>query len=127
VYACTNNRQANTVSIRKLLYIGEAENIRSRVSGHERWKDWEQKLQSGEELCFNAAIISPAADRERAEAAMINRHKPPCNVEYVNSFPFEQTSVWTKGRNAKLEASFTVYPVRPQGLGSTLLGGGKRW
>ena len=40
---------------------------------------------------------------------MINNHKPPCNVEYVNEFPFETTSVTTSGKNPPMTATFTVY------------------
>ena len=108
VYACTHNTHSGNVSIRKLLYIGESENIRERVDGHERWDDWRNELQHGEELCFNAALISPKSDRERAEAAMIYEHKPPCNVEYVDHFPFDTTSIRTKGKNHLLRAIFTV-------------------
>ena len=109
VYACTYNQQEKIVSIKKLLYIGEAENVNKRVSEHERWQDWEGELRRGEELCFNAALISPESDRQRAEAAMIHHHKPPCNVEYVDSFPFEQTTISTSGKNAELDGHFTVY------------------
>ena len=59
VYACTHNVQKKTVSIRKLLYIGEAANMKERVPGHERWQDWEHELLRGEELCFSAALIAP--------------------------------------------------------------------
>ncbi|MBI1788113.1 MAG: GIY-YIG nuclease family protein [Acidobacteria bacterium] len=126
-YTCRHNRQENTVSIRKLLYIGEAANVRDRVSGHERWEDWKRHLLPGEELCFNAALIAPDSDRQRAEAAMIFHHKPPCNVEYVHVFPYDQTTISTSGRNALLDGYFTVYPTPQQsGLG-TLLGGTTRW
>ncbi len=106
VYACTNH--PNEVRIRKLLYIGESDNICERVKGHERWDDWRSELQLGEVLCFNAALISPKSDRERAEAAMIYEHKPPCNVEYVNHFPFDTTSIQTTGKTCLLKARFTV-------------------
>ena len=109
VYACKYNAHSGSVSIRELLYIGESQNIRERVEGHERWDDWRSELQLGEVLCFNAALISPKSDRERAEAAMIYKHKPPCNVEYVNHFPFDTTSIQTKGRNCLLSTKFTVY------------------
>ena len=109
VYACTHNPQENTVSLRKLLYIGESANVRERVGSHEHWRDWERELQQGEVLCFSAALISPGADRQRAEAAMIYYHKPPCNSEYVHSFPFDETSISTSGRNALLSGHFTVY------------------
>ena len=124
VYACTNNKNANTITIRKLLYIGESENIKARISGHERWNDWRRELRAGEELCFNSALIGPVSDRQRAEAATINHHKPPCNVEYVNNFPFNQTTVVTTGSNAKLDLAFTVIPSQKiSGPGTTLLGG----
>ncbi|MXX05288.1 MAG: GIY-YIG nuclease family protein [Acidimicrobiia bacterium] len=102
VYTCTFNVKQKTVSLRRLLYIGESGDVRSRVSGHERWDEWEGKLLVGQELCFSAALISPKSDRERAEAAMINIYKPPCNVEYVDSFPFDKTNIETKGKNALL-------------------------
>ena len=81
------------MTLRRLLYIGEAQNVRNRVAKHERWDDWVREPKAGEELCFNAALISPAADRERAEAAMIHHNKPPCNVEYVNAFPLDTTTL----------------------------------
>lgn len=108
VYAC-NDISDSTVLLRRLLYIGEAANVRSRVSGHERWNDWSGYLQAHEKLCFNTALISPRQDRERAEAALINKHKPPCNYEYKNRFPFAKTSIQTKGRNGLLQSNFTVY------------------
>src|SRR5262245_37662391 len=67
VYACTYDASNKTVDIKRLLYIGEAENIRDRVANHDGWNKWERQLKSGEVLCFNAALISPTADRQRAE------------------------------------------------------------
>ena len=129
VYACVHNVTGDTVTLRRLLYIGEAANVRDRVARHERWDDWIRELKAGEELCFNAALISPVADRERAEAAMIHHHKPPCNVEYVDAFPFGTTTVSTSGQNAKLDEHFTVYTTPAKGgqRRSILLGGSTRW
>lgn len=39
---------------------------------------------------------------------MIFKHKPPCNTEYVDSFPFDETTVRTKGENSLLSPDFTV-------------------
>ena len=129
VYACVHNVSVKTVTLRRLLYIGEAENVRNRIANHERWDDWVRELKAGEELCFNAALISPTADRERAEAAMIHHHKPPCNVEYVNAFPFDTTTVGTRGKNANLNEYFTVYTTPATGgqRRASLLGGSTRW
>jgi len=122
VYACTYNPRERTVSLQRLLYIGESENVRSRVSNHESWGDWKRKLRSGEELCFNAALIAPEAARERSEAAMIFKHKPPCNSEYVNSFPFDKTTVRTSGENALLSSVFTVHRTQNRASGTLLSG-----
>lgn len=127
VYACIHNRAGDTVTLNRLIYIGESADVRTRVKGHDRWSDWRRQLRSGEELCFNAALIGPEADRLRAEAAMIFRHKPPCNVEYRDSFPFDQTTISTSGRNALLEALFTVSrTVQNGGLAGILYGYGGR-
>lgn len=127
VYAGTHNIQMDTVWLRKLIYIGEAANVRNRVITHDRWQDWERELESGEVLCFSSALIAPQSDRQRAEAAMIYQHKPPCNVEYVQSFPYEQTTITTSGRNALLSAFFTVYTTSKQGFGTLHFGGRANW
>lgn len=120
VYACTYNAQEGTVSIRKLVYIGEASSVHDRVAGHERWSDWQRHLVFGEELSFNAALIAPASDRRRAEAAMIHRHKPPCNVDFVHAFPYDQTTIFTSGKSALMDPYFTVCPAQPDSLVSLL-------
>src|SRR5688572_22529061 len=88
VYACRHNVLEGTVTLRRLLYIGEAGNVRDRVCGHECWSEWRSYLLPYEELCFSAALIAPAADRCRTEAAMINYHRPPSNTEYSFTFSF---------------------------------------
>lgn len=108
VYACTYNAREGTVSLSRLLYIGEAADVQGRITNHDRWTDWKRQLKQGEELCFNAALISPEADRQRAEAAMIFKHKPTCNTEYTDNFPFDTTTITTSGKNALMHASFTV-------------------
>ena len=107
VYACTYDRYSDTVTLQKLIYIGESANVRDRIANHEKWQEWRRHLRPGQELCFNFAAIT--ADRERVEAALINHHKPPANSEYVNYFPYPQTSVRTSGKNALLSTHFTVY------------------
>lgn len=123
VYACIHNVSEGTVSLQRLLYIGEAADVRDRVTNHDRWKDWKRQLKTGETICVNAALISPEADRQRAEAAMIFKHKPPCNTEYVDSFPFDTTSITTSGKNAKMHASFTVTRTEK----AAMAGNGRRW
>ena len=123
VYACTYNALTDRVSLHRLLYVGEAANVRNRVAGHEQWTVWTSYLLPAEELCFNGAMIAPVGARHRAEAAMIHHHKPPCNSEYVNSFPFDATTTFTSGRRDLLTPVFTVR----RAPGETLLPSSPRW
>ena len=108
VYTCTYDPAAETVSLKKLLYIGESENAHDRLSRHERLNDWQRYLAPGQTLCYSFAAVN-GQDRLRAEAAMINHHKPPCNSEYKGYFPYGTTLINTSGRNALLSSEFTVY------------------
>jgi hypothetical protein len=108
VYACTHDVYQNRVLLQRLLYIGEAADIRGRIANHDKWSEWQRQLRIGEVLCLNAALIAGQSDRQRAEAAVIFKHKPPCNTEYRNSFPFDTTTVATGGCNALLEPFFTT-------------------
>lgn len=107
VYACRYNAVEKTVSISKLIYIGESSNVRDRIRDHEKRPAWRRHLSDGQQLCFNFAAIN--IDRNRVEAALINHHKPPENSEYVNRFPYPRTTVSTSGRSTLLVAHFTVY------------------
>jgi hypothetical protein len=108
VYACTYDASARTVSIRFLIYIGEGENVNDRVANHEKWDDWRRHLRRGEELCFSFSPVD-GPSRQRVEAALIFRHKPPENDEYTSAFPFDTTMVSSAGKTALLVSPFTVY------------------
>lgn len=82
----------------------ESELARTRPSH----PDWKRQLKVGEVLRFNAAVIGPDGARQLAEAAMIFKHKPMCNTEYVGAFPFDTTTVTTSGKNASMQAIFVV-------------------
>lgn len=106
VYTCKNIDQ-QTLSTIKLIYIGESDKVRERIEKHEKKNQWKSKLLTGQELCFSFTSIENP-DRERAEAALIFKHKPECNDEYVDNFPFDQTTVSSKGRCEFISPSFTV-------------------
>lgn len=108
VYECTYNSDTNQVSIHKLIYIGESEDVNDRIANQEKWDDWEKHVTFGNELCFSFSGVD-SQNRNRVEAALIFEHKPPENVEYVDSFPFDTTTIYTSGANALLSTSFTAY------------------
>jgi excinuclease UvrABC nuclease subunit len=107
VYTCVHQDE-KTVSIKKLVYVGESDDVRKRVSGHELFEEWKKQRASGEVLCYSAASLSPSSTRQRAEAAVIFRHKPVVNDEYTHSFPFHTATINVTGRAAKLVSSFIV-------------------
>lgn len=111
VYCCAYNSSNDKVSLKKLLYIGEADSIHDRLENHEQYSTWESYLKSGEELCYTRAFIS-GDDKFRAEAALIYKHKPPVNIEHKDHFGYPDTKMVLTGRTALLTTTFTVFDDR---------------
>ncbi|OQS45854.1 hypothetical protein B0T49_20840 [Chromobacterium violaceum] len=107
VYRGVYNKDKNTVSLQQLIYIGESVDVRDRLANHEKLGEWSKYLKKGEELCYSFGAI-PAAHRVRCEAALIFRHKPPVNTEYVKAFPHDKTSISLTGKSKFLDASVTI-------------------
>ncbi len=109
VYVCRYKKPEDTVTLDKLIYIGEARDVRDRIKDHEKWPEWNEYVPKGSEICFSFAGVT-STDRERAEAALINYHSPPCNKDdkYFIHFPFEDTTVKSTGKYAKLSSPITV-------------------
>lgn len=108
VYTCTYNKSERTVSLQKLIYIGESGDVNDRLASHEKWPDWRKYLGDGEEICISTCPV-PSASRNRVEAAYIFKHKPPVNTDYKNSFPFDETTINSSGKTRLLYTHFTVY------------------
>ena len=98
-----------TFTLKRLIYIGESVDMKDRVENHEKRKDWKKELREGEKIRFNAALTNSKEERKRAEAAMIHKHKPVCNTDYVDEFPFDTTTINTSGKNRLMKSHFTVY------------------
>ena len=107
VYECTLNARKKTVTLQKLIYIGESEDVRSRVADHEKYGHWLKHVGRGNELCFSFGGVAETV-RRRAKAAMIYKHRPPEADEYVDSFPFDRTTVSLSGKTRLLNTYFTV-------------------
>lgn len=108
VYECTHNTHEETVTLNKLIYIGEADNVNDRIAYHEKYNDWKKHVRLGNELCFSFGLLT-STNRVRCEAAMIFKHKPPENTEYKDSFPFDKTTINLSGKIALLTATFTLH------------------
>ena len=103
-----------------LLYIGESENIQSRIVKHMQDEDMIYKLtydacneysisMSRKENRYYFSAAKFTDERDQVEAAMINHHRPPTNEKYVNDFPFPDTKVSLVGEVHKLSPEFIVY------------------
>ena len=108
VYSCIHNQTEKTVTLKKLIYIGESSDVRDRLASHEKLSLWEKHLNNNEVLCYSVAKIQ-STDRLRCEAALINKHTPPENNEYSDAFPFDETRITLSGKINKLINTFTVH------------------
>ncbi|MDG7000777.1 MAG: GIY-YIG nuclease family protein [Nitrososphaerota archaeon] len=107
VYEAFYNSQSGSVTLLKVIYIGESGDVNARIANHEKWPDWRKHCGPNNEICFSfAPVTSP--DRERAEAALIYKHKPPVNDEYKYSFPFDETTMSLSEETALLNTYFTL-------------------
>jgi hypothetical protein len=119
VYTCTYNPESNLVSLRSLIYIGGADDVCDAVAESEKWPEWRKHLQQGEELCFNMAVVDPP-EIPRVQAGLVFHHKPIENSEYLDSFPFEPTTVInTSGRNYSLDQLCVLNKTMPVASPST--------
>ncbi|MFX1802068.1 GIY-YIG nuclease family protein [Paraburkholderia sp. A1RO-5] len=107
VYRGIHNVEEKNVSLKELIYIGESVDINARVADHDRLEDWTARLREGEVLCYSYALV-PTDHRVRVEAALIHKHKPPLNTEYVDAFPFDKTTISIQGKTRYLTESFSV-------------------
>ena len=52
VYSCVYNADEKTVTIKKLIHIGESDDVNSRIANHEKYEEWKKYLEQDEQLCF---------------------------------------------------------------------------
>lgn len=107
VFSCVHNVPDKTVALKKLIYIGESDDVNARVAYHDRLSDWRKHIKQGEALCYSFCPV-PSTNRIRCEAAMIFKHKPPVNTEYTQAFPFDQTTLSLTGKTTLLYTSYSI-------------------
>ena len=115
VYAGTYDADNKKWSVRKLLYIGQSDDVRNRIVGetrhgelyikHNYKKCWYRQLIDGEDFLFTVAEFGLYDQRMHAEAALIFRFRPVCNSEDVSrrnprftGFHFRSTSTYVTMR-----------------------------
>jgi len=96
-----------------LLYIGEAEHMRTAIVEHEKWLCWEKNCT--EHMLLKVAKCELGiTKREEAERCLVYNLKPPCNEDCIGDFLDEGESilVTSTGMREPLQDSYS-YPVAP--------------
>ena len=107
VYEASYNAADQTVDLLKLIYIGEAENIKAEVISPENRFSWMTYLAPGHELCYACAGVDQPV-RERAWAAYILTHKPPANTRSQEVFHYDNTTLVSTGKTALINPVVTA-------------------
>lgn len=92
----------------KLLYIGEAEKVRTRIVGHKKWPKWKKN-------CTNHILLKVAkcklgtVTRQKVECCLIYNTKPTCNDECKDAFPYydDTVSIINQGMKSPLKNKYT--------------------
>lgn len=79
VHACRYDPGIDRVTLTKLLYIGEADNLVERIPAHEKFGEWRARCAEGDYLCFSFAKVADPTVRSRLSAALVEHHRPPVN------------------------------------------------
>ena len=90
------------------LYIGESENIKERLSDHEKIDEIKKSLKDSEEICFSYAVT---AERLSAEQALIYKVQSTYNTEYKDKYDGEAVSISISGEHEGM-ANMYVLPER---------------
>ena len=101
VYTCVYNTIQKTVSLKELIYIGQARNIQERVCTHDMREKFLAELKNEEQLCYAYAEVD-VADLNIIENALIFSQKPKLNSQYTRSFNYPSSRFIVEGKCALL-------------------------
>lgn len=103
VYCCTFNEKDKTVTLRKLIYIGQAINIRDRICNHDKYNLFtEQLYDENEQLCYAYASVSQN-DIDIVENGLIYMQKPDLNERMKDCFDYPDSEFHIDGSCALLK------------------------
>ncbi len=91
----------------EILYIGQSEDIRRRLSLHDKRTEFIQNLEDGEILFYSYAKAD-RDDLDRIENALIFSYKPRLNNQEKNTFLYPSTEVVSDGQCALLDRDIII-------------------
>ena len=96
VHSGVYNEIAKTVTLRKLLYIGQSDCVGIHLANSSNLQVWSGKLSCGEELWFSFAQID-ADELDRCASALVYDNQPECNSIGKDGFRYMDTIVSVGG------------------------------
>ena len=107
VYLCTYNSDSDTVTLHKLLDVGQSEKVQDAIYETDLNVHWFKKLDEGQELCFSFAPVHDfdESGRKKIVASLINFHGTGPEIEKLSLLQEnpEQLDLVTKGTNYFLD------------------------
>lgn len=91
----------------QILYIGQSNDIRRRLSVHDKRTEFLKYVKEGEVLFYSYAKAD-RDDLDRIENALIYNHKPPLNDHGKDSFLYPSTEVVSDGECACLDKDIII-------------------
>lgn len=114
VYACFQGPDGRWFS-GDLVYIGEASDLKSRISQHANASDGTDNLHKGllaiyKKLWYTYAFFDGSeSDRKLCEAALIYKHKPILNVQNKDRFcSHADVGIVLRGETRKLVTNYVL-------------------
>ena len=101
-YRCVFNSMANKVTLKELVYIGQAENLQKRISSHKSAEDLHDGCLEGEVICYAYASVS-LNDLGVVENALVFAQQPRLNQRLKDSFNYGASSFEIEGDCALLK------------------------
>src|SRR5574344_1109081 len=87
VYTCFYDMAIDKVLLKNLIYIGKAENVRSRIQLYEKNELFKRECSIGETICYSYADISDKDELDMAENALVFAEKPKLIIVIIRSSP----------------------------------------
>jgi len=101
-YKCIYSPDTDKVSLSELVYIGQAENLRTRLMNHKNQNDLHVGCRGNETICYAYASVS-LNDLDIVENALIFAQKPRLNENLKDNYNYESASFEIEGTCALLD------------------------
>lgn len=107
IYRCRYLPEQDTVSLSQLIYIGKADNIKTRIANHSE-KEFSKVLEAGETLCYAYSLIEKK-ELDLVENALVFAEQPQCNIQLKDNYSHEDAHFTIEGACSLMK--YTNYKI----------------